>query len=211
MPDEADGHLRRHPISPRGARLSQAELARAAGVSVRQLARYEAGEQQPVLGAAVALTDALAISLAQLAGQVTHDLDLSGDWWAAWQTWKDDVPRIDTHKLEVHQRGELLQLDTDRAVPVEEGSYRWRGELRLWDNEALMGWYRSTDGAVCSKGTMYLALHPHGIHAWGRWVGMSYDGVVISGWGAMARTDDKAPQIVQELIDTKGASDGTDR
>jgi transcriptional regulator with XRE-family HTH domain len=191
--------------------LSQTELARAAGVSVRQLARYEAGEQQPVLGAAVALADALSISLAQLAGQVTHDLDLSGEWWAAWQTWKDGVHRIDTHTLEVHQRGELLQLDADRAVPIEEGSYRWRGELRLWDNEALMGWYRSTDGAVRSKGTMYLALHPHGTHAWGRWVGMSYDGIVISGWGAIARTDDKARQIVQDLIDTKGASDGTDR
>ena len=34
--------------------LSQAELAKAAGVSLRQLARYEAGDQQPVLSAAVA-------------------------------------------------------------------------------------------------------------------------------------------------------------
>ena len=191
--------------------LSQAELARAANVSVRQLARYEAGEQQPVLSAAVALADALGISLAQLAGQVTHDLDLGGTWWAAWQTWKDGIPRIDTHPLEVHQRGELLQLDAERARPVEEGSYRWRGELRLWDNEALMGWYRSTDGAVRSKGTMYLALHPHGTHAWGRWVGMSYDGIVITGWGAMARTDNHVRQLVQDLIDTKGVSDGTDR
>jgi transcriptional regulator with XRE-family HTH domain len=191
--------------------LSQSELARTAGVSVRQLARYEAGDQQPVLSAAVALADALGISLAQLAGQITHDLDLSGEWWAAWQTWKDHVPRIDTQTLEVHQRGELLQLDADRAIPVEDGSYRWRGELRLWDNEALMGWYRSTDGAVRSKGTMYLALHPHGTHASGRWVGMSYDGAVISGWGAMARSDDKARQIVQDLIDSGGTLDGTDR
>ena len=179
--------------------LSQAELAKAAGVSLRQLARYEAGEQQPVLSAAVSLADALGISLAQLAGQVSHDLDLSGYWWAAWQTWKDGVPRIDTHPLEVHQRGELLQLDAERAVPVAEGSYRWRGELRLWDNEALMGWYRSTDAAVRSKGTLYLALHPHGEHAWGRWVGMSYDGAVISGWGAIARTQEQAHQVVQDL------------
>jgi len=25
------------------------------------------------------------------------------------------------------------------ALPVAEGSYQWRGELRLWDNEALIG------------------------------------------------------------------------
>ena len=180
--------------------LSQAELAKRAGVSLRQLARYEAGEQQPVLSAAVALATALNISLAQLAGQVSHELDLSGDWWCAWQTSKDGVPRIDTHPLAIHQQGELLQLDAGRAAA--EGSYTWRGELRLWDNEALIGWYRSTEGAVRSKGAMYLALHPHGEHAWGRWVGMSYDGLVVTGWGAIARAEEVVEKIVQNLIDT---------
>lgn len=185
--------------------LTQEQLAKEAGISLRQLARYEKGEQQPVLSAAVDLADALRISLAQLAGQITYDLDLSGTWWCAWQTWKDGVARIDVHPLEVHQRGELLQLDADRALPVAEGSYRWRGELRLWDNEALIGWYRSTDAAVRSKGSLYLALHHHGTHAWGRWVGMSYDGKMISGWGAMARTEDEAHRVVQDLADSKGA------
>ena len=180
--------------------LSQAELAKAAGVSLRQLARYEAGDQQPVLSAAVALADALGISMDQLAGKVNYDLDLSGDWWCAWQTWKDGAPRVDTHPLEVHQRGEVLQLNAERAVPVAEGSYRWRGELRLWDNEALIGWYRSTDAAVRSKGTLYLALHQHGTYAWGRWVGMSYDGPVVTGWGAIARTEEQAHQVVADLI-----------
>src|SRR4051794_41393484 len=87
--------------------LSQAELAERAGVSSRQLARYEAGEQQPVLSAAVALAEALGISLTQLAGQVSYDLDLSGDWWAGWQTWKNGESRIDTHTLEINQRGEI--------------------------------------------------------------------------------------------------------
>jgi transcriptional regulator with XRE-family HTH domain len=191
--------------------ISQAELAKMAGLHVRQIARYEAGEQQPVLSVAVALAEALDIPLARLAGQITDDLDLSGPWWASWETFKEGVPRIDTHALEVHQRGERLFLDADRAIPVEEGSYRWRGELRLWDNEALMGWYRSTDAAVRSKGTMYLALHPHGTHAWGRWVGLSYDGLVITGWGAIARTRDQAHDLVQNLIDTLGQSNGRTR
>ena len=183
--------------------LSQTELAKTAGVSVRQLARYEAGEQQPVLSAAVALADALHISLIQLAGQVTYGLDLSGTWYCAWQTWKDSVPRVDVYSLEILQSGDLLQLDADRALPVSEGSYRWRGELRLWDNEALIGWYRSTDAAVRSKGSLYLALHQHGTYAWGRWVGMSYDGEVVTGWGAIARTDDEAHRVVKDLISTE--------
>ena len=184
--------------------LSQAQLAQRAGVSPRQLARYEAGEQQPVLSAAVTLAEALGISLTQLAGQVSFELDLSGPWWAAWQTWKDGVPRIDTHPLEIHQSGEVLQLDADRAVPVEEGSYRWQGELRLWDNEALIGWYHSTDAAVRSKGTLYLSLNPHGGCAWGRWVGMSYDGLVVTGLGSIARTEDLAAQAIKEHLDQDG-------
>ncbi len=131
---------------------------------------------------------------------VTHGLDLSGGWWCAWQTSKNDVPRVDTHTLTIHQQGEQLQLDADRAPA--EGSYTWHGELHIWDNEALMGWYRSTEGAVRSKGTMYLALHPHGEHAWGRWTGMSYDGVVVTGWGVIARTEDLANKVVKSLVDS---------
>ena len=33
-----------------------------------------------------------------------------------------------------------------------------------------------------------------------RWVGMSYDGPVVSGWGAIARTEDQARQVVLDLI-----------
>ena len=127
-----------------------------------------------------------------------------------WETVKDEVDRVDTHKLEIAQRGERLFLEAGRARPVEEGRYRWRGEFRLWDNEALMGWYRSTDEAVRSKGTMYLALHPHGTHAWGRWVSMSYEGPLITGWGAISRDRDQANSVVQKLIETEGESRGRD-
>ena len=34
---------------------------------------------------------------------------------------------------------------------------------------------------------------------------MSYDGFVISGWGSLARTQEQASQIVQDLIDEKPA------
>jgi hypothetical protein len=47
---------------------------------------------------------------------------------------------------------------------------------------------------------MYLALHQHGTYARGRWVGMSYDGPAVTGWGAIARTKDQAHQVVLDLI-----------
>ncbi len=190
--------------------LSQTDLAASAGVNVRQIARYEAGEQQPVLSVAAALADALDISLNQLAGRDWDGLDLAGDWWATWDTTFNGDPLLTSHPLIVSQRGERLVLDaTERAVPVDQGGYSWRGELRLWDSESLIGWYRSTDGAVRSKGSLYFVLHPHGALAWGRWVGLSHDGPVITGWAALARTPENATQAVGDLIATGGKLRGT--
>lgn len=49
------------------------------------------------------------------------------------------------------------------------------------------------------KGTLYFALHPHGQRMSGRWVGMSYDGKIVSGWGAMARDADEATSAIEDL------------
>jgi len=88
---------------------------------------------------------------------------------------------------------------TTRGVSLPAGGYLWCGELRIWDNEVLMGWYVADDGAVRSKGTMYFVLHPHGLHMVGKWVGLSYDGPLESGWGAMAQTKEVVLELVEHL------------
>jgi hypothetical protein len=92
-----------------------------------------------------------------------------------------------------------------RGTPLEGGGYMWRGEMKLWDNEILMGWYIADEGAVRSKGTLYFTLHQHGISATGRWVGLSYDGPIISGWSAMARTEDEAVTLMNTLRESEEA------
>ncbi len=180
--------------------MSQAELAAAAGVDQRQIRRYEAGEQQPVLSVAVAIAEALKISVGELAGAPTHRVNLTGNWWASWQTSKDGQEVITAQEVQFRQQTELISLQTTtRGIDVEDGGYHWRGELRLWDNEILMGWYAATDGSVRSKGTMYFVLHPHGQSMRGRWVGLSYDGKILTGWGGMARTEQDARAIIDEL------------
>lgn len=180
--------------------MSQADLATAAGVDARQIRRYEAGEQQPVLSVAVAIAHALDISVGELAGIPSHKVNLSGIWWASWQTSKDGEEVITLQEVRFRQEGDRISVETaTRGISVEDGGYHWRGELRLWDNEVLMGWYAATDGSVRSKGTMYFALHPHGQRMSGRWVGMSYDGKVVTGWGAMARDADAASAAISDL------------
>jgi transcriptional regulator with XRE-family HTH domain len=135
--------------------------AKAAGVDTRQIRRYEAGRQQPVLSVAVAIAKALGISVSELAGTPSHRVSLTGDWWTCWQTSRGGVEDIRTQPVHLDQHGELIQIEaTARGRSVEEGGYLWRGELRLWDNELLMGWYAANDGSVRSKGTMYFVLHP---------------------------------------------------
>jgi hypothetical protein len=58
-----------------------------------------------------------------------------------------------------------------------------------------MGWYAASDGSVRSKGTMYFVMHPHGIHATGRWVGLSYGGNIVTGWSSMAKSVVAVPII----------------
>ncbi|WP_218008884.1 helix-turn-helix domain-containing protein [Nocardia jiangxiensis] len=190
--------------------LTQTQLATAIGMTLRQVTRYEAGEQEPAFSVAVKLAEALGISLAELAGEIPTGLNLNGDWWAAWETSKDGISRVDVHSMTATQQGDRIHLDASRAVNVdlEGGTYAWRGEVRIWDNEALIGWYRATDGAVRSKGSIYFHLHQHGQTAYGRWVGMSYDGEVIIGWGGMARKPEDAQHMVEQLIETNGASRG---
>ena len=185
--------------------MSQADLAEAAGVDRRQIRRYEAGEQQPVLSVAVAIADALKISVGELAGVPTHEIDLTGDWWASWQTSKDSEEVITLQEVRFRQQGELINVETvTRGIAVEEGGYHWRGELRLWDNEVLMGWYAALDGGVRSKGTMYFVLHPHGQQMAGRWVGLSYDGKIVTGWGSMARSEQDARDVIADLKERGG-------
>jgi transcriptional regulator with XRE-family HTH domain len=180
--------------------MSQADLAAQVGVDKRQIRRYEAGETQPTLAAAKAIAQALGISIDELAGHSSHRVDLAGDWWACWQTWRNGAEVINPHQIRITQRGDALDVvATTRGTPLDEGGYLWRGELRVWDNEAAMGWYAADEGPVRSKGTMYLTLHPHGIHMTGRWVGLSYDGPIVSGWGVLARTEDEAVALMDEL------------
>ncbi len=180
--------------------MSQRDLAQTAGVDVRQIRRYETGEQQPLLTVGVAIAEALGISVAELVGKPTHDVRLSGNWWASWQTYREGAEKLAIQEVEIKQEGDLLQVATvSRGLSVEEGGYHWRGEMRLWDNEILMGWYAANDGPIRSKGTMYFVLHPHGLNMSGRWVGLGYDSQIMTGWAAMGQTPEEAEETITRL------------
>jgi transcriptional regulator with XRE-family HTH domain len=185
--------------------MSQAELAAKVGVDKRQIRRYESGETQPTLPIAKAIARALDISIDELAGEQTHRISLTGHWWASWQTSRSGTEKIATQEVEIKQEGSTLHLTTlTRGLSVEEGGYHWSGELRLWDNEILMGWYASNDGSIRSKGTMYFVVHPHGLNMSGRWVGLGYDDQIMTGFASMAQSREGAEAAMDRLIHSGG-------
>ena len=185
--------------------LSQADLATKVGVDKRQIRRYESGDAQPTLPIAKAIADALGITVDELAGGDTHRVSLTGEWWASWQTSRAGTEKVATQQVEMKQEGELLHVATlTRGLSEEEGGYHWSGELRLWDNEILMGWYAANDGSVRSKGTMYFVLHPHGLSMSGRWVGIGYDGRIMSGWASMGKTSQQSEATMTDLVESGG-------
>lgn len=191
--------------------MSQGDLAEAVGVDTRQIRRYEAGNQQPLLTVALAIADALGISASELAGRPTGRVNLTGDWWASWQTFREGIEKVATQPVYLRQEGELIHIAAQRrGLSAQQGGYLWTGELRLWDNEVLTGWYAANDGSIRSKGTMYLVLHPHGEHMAGRWVGLGYDDKIMSGWGSMGISEETSEAAMSRLIEERGsvASDG---
>jgi transcriptional regulator with XRE-family HTH domain len=185
--------------------MSQKDLAAAVGVDVRQIRRYEAGEQQPLLSVAVAIADALGISVAELAGKPSHRIKLGGVWWSSRETSRSGEEKIASQQVEIKQEGDLLQVATiTLGLSEGEGCYHWSGELRLWDNEVLMGWYAANDGSIRSKGTMYFVLHPHELNMSGRWVGLGFDGRIMTGWATMGQTQEEAEKTMASLISSEG-------
>ncbi len=180
--------------------LSQADLAEAAGIHLRQIRRYESGEQQPVLSVAVRLADALGLTMNELTGRRSGHLNLTGRWWAGWQTFNQGEEVLATQPVDMEQHGLTVSIRAlERSAENVRGGYVWTGELRIWDNQILMGWYTATEENVRSRGTLFFVLHTQGTFMEGGWTGISYDGPIVSGWAAIAQARDESVSILERL------------
>ncbi|MFC6011874.1 helix-turn-helix domain-containing protein [Nocardia lasii] len=186
--------------------LSQPALATAIGVSSRQITRYESEEQSPTLPVAVRLADALQISLAELAGIVDNRVDLAGRWWAAWQKPANHRDEVEIAAVTIRHEGDHLLLDSEAEPPAPQADpvAAMRGEMRVWDGDALTGWVRGMDIAF-PVGTIYYNLHPQGAHAVGSWTTKSGSDGVVRGWSVLARERSDAEKLLAEMLRTDGS------
>jgi len=168
--------------------LSQPELAKLVGISERQVSRYETDDQKLSFEGAIAMSDALQISLGELAGQLAMGVDLGGFWYACWQTTREGLEQINRHQVSVTHTTDFVTL---RAG----GDYSWAGEFRVVD-DTMGGRYSALERNERSLGQMFFHIHPNGDAAIGRWTGRWVDGIVGDGWGTLARTASRADRLM---------------
>lgn len=132
-------------------------------------------------------------------------LELGGDWYAMWESTIEGKTVMNGEPVEARQKRNIVYLrNTVRSDENPDGGFLWTGELRVWDNQHLLGWYVARESNVLSKGTFYYVLHPNGQHMSGRWVGRSYDGDMISGCCVLARSEENARKVVTHLLQGGG-------
>jgi len=181
--------------------MSQSQLSQLSNVSMRQVARYEGGNQQPSLPVAVSLAKALSISVDQLAGQYEAPSDLGGKWWSAWELPSDTGNQTRIHTARAHQRGNHLQLDTGEGSFAENPEHSSSVELRLYSSDVLVGTFHTQSNAVRPIGSLFYNLSSDGASAMGRWVGQRPDGSIANGWALLTRSEELAQALVAEITD----------
>jgi transcriptional regulator with XRE-family HTH domain len=130
--------------------MSQAALAKAAGVDTRQIRRYEAGEQQPLFTAAVALAGALRVPLNELAGLPAEPAAGSA------QT----LPRV-RHGIEFSARGDSngeLRVTGDDDAAVLMWAAAWLDEHRDWIVTGITFRYPAVPGHEGTTATVVFEL-----------------------------------------------------
>ena len=184
--------------------MSQARLADLVGVTTRQIARYEADEQQPVLSVAATIASALQVPLAELAGEESPHPDLKGVWWTGWEplraTGGGPIGGATIDEAVIHQHLETVHLSAEGQPSAAPPGGEWRADLQLVDQRVLIGTYRGARATIETRGTLFLVLDAERTGASGRWVALGPGDTVATGWVSLARTAEGARQLLARLV-----------
>lgn len=134
----------------------------------------------------------------------TEKINLSGEWYAVWQTTVEGKQNINTEVLKIKQKRNKIMIENREKSPENKlGGYLWLSKCKLYDNEHLLGHYISREANVISKGTLYFLLNRVGEFMVGKWVGCNYDYEFTWGFGVIAKDKDFAINKMQKLLTVK--------
>lgn len=173
--------------------MPRSALARHLGTNETQIKRWETATAPPA-DLLANIADGLNFSVAELLGLLPVGLDLSGVWYAVWQTTRDGLPILNRHTLNARHSGEFVYLDAD-------GDYDWRADFRI-NGSSLGGSYAAVAEHRNERGQMNLTLNHHGgTAAIGHWAGAWADGIEGVGFGVIARDESRAERLMKKLME----------
>lgn len=131
-----------------------------------------------------------------------NSIDVSGEWYAAWQTSVENITLINTEHLMLQQKGKTVKMwNTERSPENPRGGYLWDAQMQFFQGRNLMGWYLAKpEENNTSKGMMYFSyLSPRKIF-YGKWVGTAYDGDLITGYVIISKDRTVSRKELEEFI-----------
>lgn len=129
-------------------------------------------------------------------------IDLSGDWFAAWEASVNQEIIINTESISISQWGSRVWMKNNERSPENpEGGYLWRGQLVFSHGETLMGWYFPLKKEnITSRGIMFFSYDSQRKLFVGKWVGKSYDGSLCNGFVCISKDRERSREGLMKLI-----------
>ena len=130
------------------------------------------------------------------------NIDVSGTWYAAWQTSIDGTQNINTEEVKLAQKGKTVRiLNVEKSPENPEGGYLWTGQLQFLHGSSLMGWYSAKEEENnASRGMLYFSYASPRKTFIGKWVGAAYDGALITGFVILMKDREKAKAQLLDFI-----------
>jgi hypothetical protein len=128
-------------------------------------------------------------------------IDVTGEWYAVWQTTVNTKEVINSEATKMFQKGKTVKFyNTERAPENPKGGYLWEAEMHFYHGRTLMGWYfPKKEENNSSKGIMYFSYSSQRKIFLGKWIGTGYDGDLVSGLVVVAKNRDKAKRLLTNL------------
>jgi transcriptional regulator with XRE-family HTH domain len=136
----------------------------------------------------------------------SRDVDLSGQWNAAWLTTVNGQENRNREIVHVRKRWNATWVFSNDSVSEDnpDGGYLWVARMELFDNKHLLGYYCAREPAVLAKGTLCLELQPNGREILGVWDGLNFDTMWAHGLVAFCRSEgrnaDPGPALDRFII-----------
>ena len=189
---------------------TQEVLAQKAKIKTLTLRDIETGKRTPRFTTIQKILQALDVAPEEITtwpsppiGIGDHSsIDISGDWYASWQTSVNGQEILATQPISLKQCGREIEAhNLQPSLEHPKGGYLWEAYLQLSQGRYLVGWYFALPKENnSSQGSLFFNYRSQQEIFYGKWVGASYDGDMVTGYAVIGRAQDECRGMVKEMI-----------